>query len=81
MPEFVGELTDKPVPCDPASEPDGSTPYPLVQIKAAFWAVFHKSGEIWFSYLETDEKNTEYTQKWWRDFVEELEKGENDGQL
>jgi len=80
MVEFVGRLTSRRIPFDPVSEPDGSTLYTLAQVKAAFWAVFHLSGEIWFGYQGTDEENTEHTQEWWRDFVEELDKakGEND---
>ena len=29
--------------------------YTLEEIKAAFWKAFHKSGELWFDYLERPE--------------------------
>ncbi len=47
--------------------------YTLSQIKAAFWAAFHESGEKWFSNLGSAEENEKYTQDNWAPFLEELE--------
>jgi len=48
--------------------------YTIEQIKAAFWDVFHESGELWFGYLGSEEENSEYTMSSWEDFKEALEK-------
>ena len=49
-----------------------STVYTLEEVKKAFWATFHESGELWFDYLGTHENNTEVTEEWWDTFLEEL---------
>ena len=79
MGEFVGELMGKCVPFDSVSEPDGSTPYTLSQVKAAFWAVFHLSGEIYFSAIGTKAQCDSCTQSEWEDFIEALEKAKGNG--
>jgi len=48
--------------------------YTIEQIKKAFWAMFHESGELWFSYLGTKEVNEESTNFYWDDFVMQLRK-------
>ena len=42
--------------------------YDIEQIKAAFWEQFHKSGELWFDYLGTDEDNEGSTVEYWDAF-------------
>lgn len=45
------------------------------QIRAAFYKVFHQSGEIFFPYWEGEEEsNAESTESWWREIEEELNK-------
>lgn len=46
--------------------------FTLEQIKTAFWAEFHKSGERWFDYLGGEEACARDTEGAWRDFVEAL---------
>lgn len=48
--------------------------YSVKQIKEAFWRTFHKRGEIWFDYLDTEEMNNKSTEEEWIDFLEELKK-------
>ena len=48
--------------------------YTLDQIRAAFWATFHKEGEIWFCYLGSEDENEESTVNHWQAFKEQLEK-------
>ena len=48
--------------------------YTLKEIKQAFWAKFHESGELWFGYQRTEEENAEDTQSEWDDFIDELKK-------
>ena len=52
--------------------------YTLAQIKAAFWRVFHLAGEVWFNYRGSEKENNEYTESWWQDLVEELEKAKGE---
>lgn len=47
--------------------------YTLEQIKQAFWNTFHKSGEIWFGYLGSEEDDNECTQEQWGEFKESLD--------
>ncbi len=47
--------------------------FTLKQIKAAFWQEFHKSGERFFKYCETDEKSEESTRAIWSDFFDALQ--------
>lgn len=54
--------------------------YTLNQIKGAFWAEFHLSGERWFNYLGSEKDNEEYTQGAWENFVEELNKIPEEGE-
>jgi hypothetical protein len=53
--------------------PERGKCYTLDQIKAAFWATFHESGELWFNYLCDEEENTEFTMEHWKEFVENLD--------
>jgi len=47
--------------------------FSLKRIKQAFWKEFHKSGELWFDYLGTEEENEASTNEFWRDFLIYLE--------
>ena len=47
--------------------------YTLDEIKRAFWATFHKSGEVFFNYLGSDEENEASTNDGWVEFSEHLE--------
>lgn len=47
--------------------------YTLAEIKAAFWAEFHKSGECWFDYLGSDEDCESSTRGAWLEFVQHLD--------
>jgi hypothetical protein len=58
---------------DPPRDEEPMT-YTKEQIRAAFWAQFHKSGEIFFGYLGTDEENEDSTNSHWTGLEEELEK-------
>lgn len=51
--------------------------FTLKQIKQAFWAQFHKSGERWFNYLGTEEENTASTDEIWQQFVDDLREAKN----
>ena len=51
--------------------------FTIEQIKEAFWHEFHKSGEIWFNYLGTEEENEDSTRCKWEYLVEILQKGAN----
>ena len=46
--------------------------FTLDQVKRAFWATFHRSGEAFFSYLGTDEENHSSTRCHWSDFLDNL---------
>ena len=46
--------------------------FTLEQIKAAFWKNFHESGELWFSYLGSDEENQNATETHWQEFERAL---------
>jgi hypothetical protein len=48
--------------------------FSLDEIKKAFWDEFHKSGELWFNYLGTEEKNESSTESYWNSFLEKLNK-------
>jgi len=51
--------------------------YTLEEIKKAFWAEFHESGEHFFPYKlggEENKKCDEVTEAYWSDFVNELNK-------
>ena len=53
--------------------------YTEEEIKQAFYKQFHLSGEQWFSYLGTDEKNNESTEDQWNEFkgyLKEIKEGE-----
>ena len=50
--------------------------YSLEQIREAFWEVFHKSGELWFGYLGTDDENEKYTEVWWIDLKRAIRRPE-----
>jgi len=50
--------------------------YTIEQIKAAFWAMFHKSGELWFDYLGDERRCSESTDQQWLEFLENLERPE-----
>jgi len=41
------------------------------QIKEAFWKTFHKTGELWFSYLD-EESAENCTTVIWEEFLENL---------
>jgi len=51
--------------------------YTLKQIRDAFYAVFHLSGEQWFNYLDTDEENNSCTEAHWQAMADELYKFDN----
>ena len=53
--------------------------YTEAQIKAAFWKAFHKCGDVWFSYIGTEEQNESSTQESWRAFEEALAEGVGNG--
>ena len=48
--------------------------YSIDEIKKAFWATFHESGELWFDYLTSKEESESSTQEKWKWFDEELRK-------
>jgi len=48
--------------------------FTLEEIKAAYWAIFHKSGEQWFRYTSTERENEESTEREWKYFESELKK-------
>ena len=48
--------------------------YSLASVKRAFWATFHKDGEVWFDHLGTDEECERSTNTEWEFFLENLEK-------
>lgn len=52
--------------------PERSATWTLDQIKDAFWAVFHESGELWFDYFSDDEA-TECTTQYWQEFRMKLD--------
>lgn len=54
--------------------------YTLAEIKAAFWAEFHKSGEIFFPYGEDEDSAQETTQSFWDDFVAYLDAARQAGE-
>lgn len=47
--------------------------YTIEQIKEAFWAEFHETGELWFDYLGTDETNNNSTSSHFQGFLERLQ--------
>ena len=47
--------------------------YTIEDIKRAFWKTFHKSGEIWFDYLNNDEDSELSTNSEWLDFLENIQ--------
>lgn len=47
--------------------------YSLEQVKAAFWATFHKAGEQWFNYLGSDTENEQSTISGWEGFLDHLQ--------
>lgn len=51
---------------------DNEKQYSLEEIKKAFWATFHKSGELWFDYHGTDEENEASTESEWQLFLDKL---------
>ena len=53
---------------------DEEEKFSIDQIKAAFWAEFHRSGEQWFNYRGTDEENAASTEMFWQSFLEHLRK-------
>lgn len=52
--------------------------YSEEQIKKAFWATFHKAGDLWFNYLGDDESNEKSTKYQWDEFLEELQNEQSD---
>lgn len=61
-----------PGPVSDSYDPESRT-YILGQIKAAFWDVFHESGEIWFRCSDSEEDNLESTEEYWNIFKDSLE--------
>ena len=55
-----------------SAAPACSATFTLEQIKSAFRTEFHKSGELWFDYLGSEEECNASTELEWRDFVEAL---------
>jgi len=54
------------------------TRYTEAELKAAFWNVFHKAGELFFpSDSEEEDLNTEFTTDWFNDLLENLHKEKN----
>ena len=47
--------------------------YTLAQVKAAFWKMFHRRGEMWFNYLGSERENEDCTRDYWDDFLEALD--------
>jgi len=56
-----------------AKSKGGLMSYSKEQIKAAFWKTFHNCGEVFFSYLSTDEENEKATAGEWADFEANLD--------
>jgi ATP adenylyltransferase/5',5'''-P-1,P-4-tetraphosphate phosphorylase II len=52
--------------------PKKITKYTIAEIKEVFWETFHKSGELWFGYLGTEEDNEDTTNQYWEDFLNNL---------
>jgi len=50
--------------------------YTSEEIKKAFWAYFHASGELWFNSIGTDKEMEESTDEHWVDFIDELTGGD-----
>lgn len=46
--------------------------FTLSQIRKAYWAQFHKAGELWFDYLGSSTENWESTHNKWQEFVRYL---------
>jgi hypothetical protein len=46
--------------------------YTLTEIKRAFWATFHKSGELWFPYRGPDDHCDRATESSWEQFKQGL---------
>lgn len=46
--------------------------FTLDQIRRAFWATFHRKGEVWFNYLGSDEECEGSTEDEWETFRSEL---------
>ncbi len=46
--------------------------FTLDEVRKAFWAEFHKSGELWFNYFGTDQECDESTKGFWDDFKRRL---------
>lgn len=47
---------------------------PIDAVRAAFWDVFHQSGELWFNYLGTPSENAKATELYWEEFQSALSK-------
>ena len=43
-------------------------------IRRVFWRVFHERGEIFFTYGDNIDQNTEATTDYWHEFKDELER-------
>ncbi len=41
-------------------------------LRDAFWKEFHKSGELWFDYLGTEDECQQCTEQAWNDFAEKF---------
>jgi len=52
--------------------------YTIEEIKAAFWNMFHMSGEYWFEHRSSDERNSKSTESFWKEFLEYIIKGDDD---
>ncbi len=52
--------------------------YTIEEIKAAFWNMFHMSGEYWFEHRSSDERNSASTESFWKEFLEHIVEGSDD---
>ena len=55
-----------------------TTKYSEEQVKKAFWATFHKVGELFFNHFGNDEENEGATQQEWDYFLKNLQKEQSD---
>ena len=58
-------------------QPEAKNTYSEEQIKKAYYAKFHKTGELWFPYPDmgaSEEKCEAVTQQSFSEFLEELKK-------
>lgn len=55
----------------------GEARYTEEQVRAAFWRTFHKSGELWFDYLDTEADCEASTSFAWYEFLDNIKPEED----